>query len=165
MRVLKKLNIFHISPTYWGSKIIRSKSMNLFWLHQPSFLPTSNISYLMVSLFQPLQFILKDAGTGGRVLWHQDYGYWYDNGCLWPDMGAVFIPIDRWEKKENFIFHSTLKDRAVHKNPSKMCVIAQTFFIRYKVLLCANAHNVMSNDKTPHKLIFCRRLAEWIISI
>ena len=26
--------------------------------------------------------------------WHQDYGYWYENGCLFPDMGSVFIPLD-----------------------------------------------------------------------
>ena len=26
--------------------------------------------------------------------WHQDYGYWYQNGCLFPDMGSLFIPLE-----------------------------------------------------------------------
>ena len=25
---------------------------------------------------------------------HQDYGYWYQNGCLFPDMGSAFIAVD-----------------------------------------------------------------------
>ncbi|XP_042208029.1 L-proline trans-4-hydroxylase-like isoform X1 [Homarus americanus] len=37
---------------------------------------------------------MKDANTGGAFVWHQDYGYWYKNGNLFPDMGTVFIPID-----------------------------------------------------------------------
>ena len=26
------------------------------------------------------------------------YRYWYKNGCLFPDMGTVFIPIDDTDK-------------------------------------------------------------------
>ena len=26
--------------------------------------------------------MIKDARTGGAWEWHQDYGYWYENGCL-----------------------------------------------------------------------------------
>lgn len=40
------------------------------------------------------KLMMKDAHTGGRHTWHQDYGYWYNNGCLFPDMGSVFIPVD-----------------------------------------------------------------------
>ncbi|XP_042891095.1 probable phytanoyl-CoA dioxygenase [Penaeus japonicus] len=45
------------------------------------------------------KLIMKDARTGGRHVWHQDYGYWYRNGCLFPDMGSVFIPIDDCTKQ------------------------------------------------------------------
>ncbi|KAL3871387.1 hypothetical protein ACJMK2_039391 [Sinanodonta woodiana] len=45
------------------------------------------------------KLLLKDAETGGRHMWHQDYGYWYHNGCLSPDMLTVFIPIDRCVKE------------------------------------------------------------------
>ncbi len=38
---------------------------------------------------------MKPPATGGAWNWHQDYGYWYQNGCLFPDMGSVMIAIDR----------------------------------------------------------------------
>eukprot|EP00092_Neocalanus_flemingeri_P080604 GFUD01100578.1.p1 GENE.GFUD01100578.1~~GFUD01100578.1.p1 ORF type:complete len:119 (+),score=20.53 GFUD01100578.1:1-357(+) len=38
--------------------------------------------------------MMKEARTGGQHVWHQDYGYWYENGCLYPDMGSVFIALD-----------------------------------------------------------------------
>ncbi len=36
---------------------------------------------------------VKQPGGGGVWLWHQDYGYWYSNGCLYPDMLTVAIPL------------------------------------------------------------------------
>jgi len=45
------------------------------------------------------KLMTKAARTGGKHIWHQDYGYWYKNGCLWPDMMiSAFIPIDRCYK-------------------------------------------------------------------
>ena len=41
------------------------------------------------------KMILKEARVGGAWAWHQDYGYWYNNGCLWPDMGSCMIAVDR----------------------------------------------------------------------
>eukprot|EP00105_Crassostrea_gigas_P030683 XP_011453091.1 PREDICTED: uncharacterized protein LOC105346281 [Crassostrea gigas] len=41
------------------------------------------------------KLMMKEAKTGGQFLWHQDYGYWYKNGCLFPDMLTVFISIDK----------------------------------------------------------------------
>ena len=32
-------------------------------------------------------------------MWHQDYGYWYDNGCLYPDMASAFIAVDKATKE------------------------------------------------------------------
>lgn len=43
------------------------------------------------------KLMMKDARTGGAHLWHQDYGYWVNNGCAFPQMGTVFIPIDRMD--------------------------------------------------------------------
>ncbi|KAK8387063.1 hypothetical protein O3P69_018016 [Scylla paramamosain] len=40
------------------------------------------------------KLMMKDAYTGGRHVWHQDYGYWYNNGCLYPEMASVFLPVD-----------------------------------------------------------------------
>jgi ectoine hydroxylase len=41
------------------------------------------------------KLILKEPKVGGAWEWHQDYGYWYHNGCLLPDMGSCMIAIDR----------------------------------------------------------------------
>jgi len=43
---------------------------------------------------------IKQPRTGGAWTWHQDYGYWYQNGCLYPDMGSAFIAVDP-NTKEN----------------------------------------------------------------
>ena len=37
---------------------------------------------------------MKRPGSGGTWVWHQDFGYWYSNGCLLPDMLTVAIPLD-----------------------------------------------------------------------
>ena len=36
----------------------------------------------------------KDPKVGGAWEWHQDYGYWYYNGCLRPDMLSCMIALD-----------------------------------------------------------------------
>jgi ectoine hydroxylase-related dioxygenase (phytanoyl-CoA dioxygenase family) len=41
------------------------------------------------------KLILKEPRVGGAWEWHQDYGYWYHNGCLLPDMASCMIAIDR----------------------------------------------------------------------
>lgn len=40
------------------------------------------------------KMIMKQARTGGAWEWHQDYGYWYENGVLWPNLCSVFIAVD-----------------------------------------------------------------------
>ena len=45
------------------------------------------------------KIVWKKPGEGGFD-WHQDYGYWYHNACLFPDMGSCFIMIDK-STKEN----------------------------------------------------------------
>jgi ectoine hydroxylase len=37
---------------------------------------------------------IKEPFTGGAWQWHQDYGYWYLNGCLFPDLASAFIAVD-----------------------------------------------------------------------
>ena len=40
------------------------------------------------------KMILKDPKIGGAWAWHQDYGYWYQNGLLYPDLLSVMIAVD-----------------------------------------------------------------------
>ena len=41
------------------------------------------------------KLMLKEPRVGGAWEWHQDYGYWYNYGCLYPSMASCYIAIDR----------------------------------------------------------------------
>jgi len=41
------------------------------------------------------KIMLKEPLVGGAWEWHQDYGYWYSNECLFPYMASCLIAIDR----------------------------------------------------------------------
>jgi ectoine hydroxylase len=45
------------------------------------------------------KMIMKDAKVGGAWTWHQDYGYWYQNGVLFPHLTSAFIAVDRATKE------------------------------------------------------------------
>ena len=40
------------------------------------------------------KMIMKDAKVGGAWAWHQDYGYWYQNGVLFPQLTSAYIAVD-----------------------------------------------------------------------
>ncbi len=46
------------------------------------------------------KMIMKDAKVGGAWAWHQDYGYWYQNGVLFPLLTSAYIAVDP-STKEN----------------------------------------------------------------
>ena len=37
----------------------------------------------------------KEPLDGGAWEWHQDYGYWYHNGCMFPYMASVMVALDK----------------------------------------------------------------------
>jgi hypothetical protein len=41
------------------------------------------------------KMIMKEPRVGGAWTWHQDYGYWYQNGALFPLLCSAFIAVDR----------------------------------------------------------------------
>ncbi len=43
--------------------------------------------------------MLKEAKSGGRWEWHQDYGYWYQQGFLYPTMMSAYVSLDRATKE------------------------------------------------------------------
>ena len=45
------------------------------------------------------KMIMKDPQIGGAWAWHQDYGYWYHNSVLWPDLCSVSIAVDAATKE------------------------------------------------------------------
>ena len=46
------------------------------------------------------KMIMKDARVGGAWAWHQDYGYWYQNGVLFPLLTSAFIAVDPCHTRE-----------------------------------------------------------------
>lgn len=38
--------------------------------------------------------MMKEAKTGGAWEWHQDYGYWYEQGFVYPNMISAFVALD-----------------------------------------------------------------------
>lgn len=38
--------------------------------------------------------MLKEARSGGAWEWHQDYGYWYDQGFVFPHLLSAFVALD-----------------------------------------------------------------------
>lgn len=49
------------------------------------------------------KMMLKEPKVGGAWEWHQDYGYWYSNGCLYPDLASCLIAVDRANKENGCI--------------------------------------------------------------
>ena len=45
------------------------------------------------------KMMLKEPFVGGSWEWHQDYGYWDSNNCLFPYMGSCLIAVDRATKE------------------------------------------------------------------
>lgn len=45
-----------------------------------------------------MKMMLKEPRVGGAWEWHQDYGYWYHNGCLFPQLASCLIAVDRATK-------------------------------------------------------------------
>jgi len=45
------------------------------------------------------KFMQKEPRVGGAWEWHQDYGYWYDNGFLLPEMLSVMVAVTRATKE------------------------------------------------------------------
>ncbi|MFM7843188.1 MAG: phytanoyl-CoA dioxygenase family protein [Planctomycetota bacterium] len=39
------------------------------------------------------KMMLKEPRVGGAWEWHQDYGYWYHNGCLYPLLASCLIAV------------------------------------------------------------------------
>ncbi len=37
----------------------------------------------------------KEPLEGGAWEWHQDYGYWYHNGCMFPYMASMMLALDK----------------------------------------------------------------------
>jgi len=86
----------------------------------------------------------KDPYVGGAWEWHQDYGYWYHNGCLRPDMLSCMIALDRSDRhngclqvvsgshKLGRIDHVPVSEKQNAADPKRMAWILE----RYPLVHC-----------------------------
>lgn len=49
------------------------------------------------------KMVVKEAKVGGKQIWHQDYGYWYNNSLMTPQALSVFIPLDETTKENGYL--------------------------------------------------------------
>lgn len=43
--------------------------------------------------------MLKEPRTGGAWEWHQDYGYWYHDGCIYPHLVSCLIALNDTDRE------------------------------------------------------------------
>lgn len=69
----------------------------------------------------------KNPHGGGAWEWHQDFGYWYYNGCLFPQLVSCMVALDRSDRDNGclqFLRGSHLMGRADHVQltPEQNCI-------------------------------------------
>ena len=85
----------------------------------------------------------KEPYEGGAWEWHQDYGYWYNNGCLFPLMASVMVALDRCTKENGClqvlkgshhlgrIDHGLMEGQQVGADPKRLDEILKRMEIVY----------------------------------
>jgi len=119
----------------------------------------------------------KEPFTGGAWEWHQDYGYWYYNGCLRPDMFSCMIALDRSDRhngclqivkgshKLGRIDHVPVSDKQNAADPERMKHILEKHELVYceldpgdAVFFHANALHRSDQNRSPNRrwtLLIC----------
>jgi len=88
------------------------------------------------------KMIMKDARVGGAWAWHQDYGYWYSNGVLTPNLVSAFISVDPANKENGCLqvirgshlcgrVHHQLTGEQAGADPERVAEILKRFELVY----------------------------------
>ncbi len=88
------------------------------------------------------KMIMKDARVGGAWAWHQDYGYWYGNGVLTPNLVSGFIAVDPATRENGCLqvirgshhcgrIHHQLTGDQAGADPERVAEIAKRFELVY----------------------------------
>ncbi len=85
----------------------------------------------------------KEPEVGGAWEWHQDYGYWYHNGCVFPLMASVMVALDHSTRENGClqvvkgshllgrIEHGVLPGEQVGADPKRVDEILKRLPIEY----------------------------------
>jgi len=89
--------------------------------------------------------------VGGAWEWHQDYGYWYYNGCIRPDLLSVMVALDKTTRENGClqiatgshklgrIDHTPLSPTQNEVDPKRMPYILEQCPIEYCELEAGDA--------------------------
>lgn len=119
----------------------------------------------------------KEPLEGGAWEWHQDYGYWYHNGCLLPQMASVMLALDaatrangclqviRGSHHAGRVDHGVLPGEQVGADPKRVEQMLKTMELVHVEMAPGDAlffhANVMHRsdaNTSPHRrwtLLFC----------
>lgn len=85
----------------------------------------------------------KEPLEGGAWEWHQDYGYWYHNGILFPQMASLMVALDRTTRENGClqvvkgshhcgrIEHGVLPGEQVGADPTRVAQMLKQLPIEY----------------------------------
>jgi ectoine hydroxylase len=115
--------------------------------------------------------MIKEPAVGGAWEWHQDYGYWYQNGCLRPDMASCMIAltsanesngclevipgshafgrVDHLEVNDQVCADPARVDAALSRYPSELCAVEAGDAVFFH---CNLLHRSLSNRSSEPRL-------------
>jgi ectoine hydroxylase len=123
----------------------------------------------------------KEPFEGGAWEWHQDYGYWYHNGCVFPYMASVMVALDRADRSNGClqvvrgshlcgrIEHGVLEGEQVGADPVRVAQILERMELVYAemdpgdgLFFHANTLHRSDQNRSPNRrwtVLFCYNAA------
>ncbi len=123
----------------------------------------------------------KDPFEGGAWEWHQDYGYWYHNGIIYPYMASLMVALDRTTRENGClqvvkgshhcgrIEHGVLSGDQVGADPARVEQILERLPVEYAemepgdgIFFHCNVLHRSDQNRSEHRrwtVIFCYNAA------
>ena len=123
----------------------------------------------------------KEPKVGGAWEWHQDYGYWYHNGCMFPYMASVMVALDKTTRQNGClqvlrgshvagrVDHGVLPGEQVGADPRRVEQMLKTMELVYAELepgdglfFHANVMHRSDQNRSEHRrwtVLFCYNAA------
>ena len=123
----------------------------------------------------------KEPRDGGAWEWHQDYGYWYHNGCLLPQMASVMVALDKATKENGClqvlrgshlagrVDHGIIPGEQVGADPKRVEEMLRTMPLEYVemepgdgLFFHANVMHRSDQNRSPNRrwtVLFCYNAA------
>ncbi len=123
----------------------------------------------------------KEPLEGGAWEWHQDYGYWYHNGCVFPYMASVMVALDKTTRENGClqvirgshhagrVEHGVLPGDQVGANPRRVEEMLKNLVLVYAemapgdgLFFHANVMHRSDQNRSPDRrwtVLFCYNAA------